>query len=343
MSFRCDSCSKEYASSEWSSFLCFLCHQCLSKIFLPENHPEQIIPPYTTSPFLPPDTKFGHYVLIQQIEEGGMAVIYQAHHEILKKDYALKILKPSEDTTLYEEDILRFYHEFRSASHLQHFNIIQVYEAGLIGTLHFFSLELLSGYSLADLLQKQHQISEEDAINFGIYMAQALQHAHEQNIFHRDLKPENILLREDFSPLLTDFGLAPDAELDRRLSESGFTLGTPDYMSPEQALSEPCNQRSDIYSLGVVLYELVSGKVPFVAETPAEIMDLVVNSSPVPLQSIAEVSKGYHQVVMKCIEKKPSNRYAQMQHLEMDLWRVKQGRTPYLGSSFWQKMLPWRS
>ncbi|MEK7484103.1 MAG: serine/threonine-protein kinase [Planctomycetota bacterium] len=330
---RCGFCRHLYSPEKFASFLQILCPQCQHPLGLNKNHPETVVPPFTVSPELLQGTLFGHYEIIDRIDEGGMAILYWAYHKNIKGDFALKILKPQESHEVYEEDILRFYHEFRSASKLNHPHIIKVYEAGLIKNLHFFSMELLSGYSVADLLAEQHQLTEAESLRLVIPIAQALQHAHKKKVYHRDIKPENILFREQNVPILTDFGLAQDEKLDQRLSESGFTLGTPDYMSPEQALSKPCGPEADIYSLGVVLYELVSGKVPYPGKDPHEIMDKVVHGQPIPLDHVATVSPLYQQMVMKCIAKKPVLRYRKMKGLLEDLQRLEQGKPLQLGKS----------
>lgn len=328
---RCGFCRHVYSQEAVASFLQILCPRCQRLLYLRQNHPEKQIPPPEILPELPPGSHFGHYEIIDRIDEGGMAILYGAYHQEIKKDFALKILKPQENLEVYEDDILRLYHEFRSASKLNHPHIIKVYEAGLMQQLHFFSMELLSGYSLADLLAEQRCVSESESIRILLPIAKALQHAHKRKVYHRDIKPENILFRDKMIPILTDFGLAQDETLDQRLSESGFTLGTPDYMSPEQALSKPCGPEADIYSLGVVLYELVSGTVPYPGDDPHEIMDKVVHGQPIPLYEVASVSPLYQEIVAKCLAKKPSSRYRKTKWLVDDLERLQAGKPLQLG------------
>ncbi|TMD25432.1 MAG: serine/threonine protein kinase, partial [Chloroflexi bacterium] len=207
----------------------------------------------------------GAYRVLERIGRGGMATVYRAYHPALDRYVAIKVLPDFfADDPDYRE---RFQQEARSVARLKHPNILEVFDFGSEDGIAYLVLELVEGGTLADRLGKPMDLR--DAIDVLEQLAGALDHAHQHGILHRDIKPSNILLRADGTPVLADFGLAKMAGSLRRLTGSGTVMGTPEYMSPEQAADEPLGPASDLYSFAIVAYEMLTGRVPFQGDTPA--------------------------------------------------------------------------
>jgi putative two-component system response regulator len=211
---------------------------------------------------------FGPYRIVTTIGRGGMATVYKAHHPGLDRYVAIKVLPDffAEDERYLE----RFLLEARSIARLRHPNILDVYDFGCEGGITYVVLELVGGGNLAERLGLPMDIQHVVAILGPI--ASALDHAHGHGVVHRDIKPSNILFHQDGAPVLADFGLAKMATSIGKPTANGIVLGTPEYMAPEQALGEPVGPASDIYSLGIVAYEMLTGRVPFQAETPVAVL-----------------------------------------------------------------------
>jgi len=209
--------------------------------------------------------EIGRFVITERIGEGGMAVVYKAHQPSLNRDVAVKIL--TGPLARDEEFVLRFRREAVVAGALGHPNILTVHDAGTTEDgLHYIVMEYASGGTLKELLARG-PLSVERACEIGAQVADALEAAHGAGIVHRDLKPSNILFSGDGRPLLMDFGVALTAS-GTRLTRAGVVVGTPEYMSPEQAQGAEVDRRSDVYSLGILVYEMLTGDVPFVGDTP---------------------------------------------------------------------------
>ena len=267
---------------------------------------------------------FGKYKIIKEIARGGMGIVYRAHDPDRRKDLALKILLQGEGAD--EIAIKRFMREAQSAANLNHPNIITVHEMGEIEGQHFFTMDFIEGKSLQDYIEgpPRERLPPELFIEKVRDVSLALQTAHDQGIIHRDLKPANIMLRaDDLQVVLMDFGLAKDNASMSIMSMSGAVMGSPAYMSPEQAQgrTRDIDSRSDIYSLGIVLYEGLTGKQPFVGKTIFETLINVVSAEPVPPRAIAPdaVPPVLQNIILKCMEKDPAKRYATMQELATDL------------------------
>src|SRR3981081_3441772 len=205
----------------------------------------------------------GPYRILERIGRGGMATVYKAHHPALDRYVAIKVLPEffAED----EEYRERFQHEARSIARLKHPNILDVFDFGQDGGVTYLVLELIDGGTLADRMGGPMDLQEVVAILRPL--ASALVHAPSVGVLHRDIKPTNILIHRDGTPVLADFGLATMASL-RKLTASGIVLGTPEYMSPEQVLGEPIGPASDLYSLGIVVYEMLTGRGAFEGPPP---------------------------------------------------------------------------
>src|SRR6266550_1009457 len=248
----------------------------------------------------------GPYQIVAPIGRGGMATVYKAHHGALDRDVAIKVLPDffAEEETYRE----RFQQEARSVARLKHPNILNVFDYGQENGITYLVLELVEGGTLTERLGNPMEL--EDVVRLLRPIASALDHAHSQNILHRDVKPSNILIQNDGTPVLADFGLARMVGAPQRLTASGTVLGTPEYMSPEQATGEPLSPASDQYSLAVVAYEMLTGRVPFQEETPAAILVSHMSKAMPPTRELEGKLSGHvEEALRQGLAKAPADRY----------------------------------
>ena len=252
----------------------------------------------------------GRYELIEKIGDGGMAIVYKAKDRLLKRFIAVKILKPE-----FVQDI-KFVENFRKESHaaasLSHPNIVSIYDVGQEGNINYIVMELVSGKTLNELIQAEAPMDYRKAADITKQVASGLSAAHKKGIVHRDVKPHNILMTEDGIAKITDFGIAK-AVTNTTIVDSGKdnVMGSVHYFSPEQAKGANVDEKSDIYSLGIVLYEMLTGKVPFDGDNPVTIALMQINE-PVTPPSVFNhnVPPGLERIVMKAVEKQPKDRFA---------------------------------
>ncbi len=264
------------------------------------------------------------YEILREIAHGGMGVVYEARQKSLNRIVALKMIKAAELAN--EEEVARFYAEAEAAANLRHPNIVAVYEVGRAGEhadQHYFTMDYIGGPSLLQMIRKQ-PLAPREAAQYVAKIARAVQFAHERNVLHRDLKPSNILLSDDGEPLVTDFGLAKRVDRDMQLTMAGAVIGTPAYMPPEQARGDQrgIGPAADIYSLGAILYECVTGRPPFVSSSLTEMLSQVLEDEPLPPSKlIPRLPRDYETICLKCLEKLPKNRYVTAGELADDLER----------------------
>ncbi|HYR50151.1 MAG TPA: HD domain-containing phosphohydrolase [Candidatus Eisenbacteria bacterium] len=252
-------------------------------------------------------TYLGPYRIVQRIGQGGMATVYRAHHSELDRFVAIKVLPEffAEDEGYRE----RFQLEAQSVAGLRHPNILSAFDFGETAGLPYLVMELAEGGTLADRLGSPVEL--QDVVRLLRPIASALDHAHAHGVLHRDIKPSNILIRQDGTPVLADFGLAKLAHSVRKLTASGVVFGTPEYMSPEQAAGEPLNAATDQYSLAVVAYEMLTGRVPFQGDTPgAVLVSHMRHAVPATRELPGELSAHVDQVLSRALAKAPGDRYA---------------------------------
>ena len=252
--------------------------------------------------------QIGPYVITEWLGEGGMAVVYKAHQPSLNRDVAIKILTGV--LARDEELVMRFRREAVAAGALGHPNILTIYDAGTTDdVLHYIVMEYAPGGTLKDLLRRG-PLPVDRACDIAAQIGAALQVAHDHGIIHRDLKPSNILLAGDGRPLLMDFGVALTTS-EPRLTRTGLALGTPEYMSPEQAQGQPVDGRSDVYAMGAMLYEMLSGDVLFFGETPLATLYRHVHEAAPDLSQMpgVHVPLWLAAVVKRALEKQPEARY----------------------------------
>ncbi len=267
-----------------------------------------------------------HYKLLDKVGEGGMGVVYEAEDVRLHRHVALKFLPP--EMVGDEEARWRFVNEARAASALDHPNIGVVHEIEETDDGRSFICMAYYGRETLKKKIEQGQLSIAQAIEIAIQVADGLHRAHEAGIIHRDIKPANIIIASDGVPKIVDFGLAKLAGQSGSTA-SGRNVGTAAYMSPEQALGSSLDRRSDLFSLGIVLYEMVTGKRPFEGEHEAALFYSIVHSDPAPPSSSnAHVSRDLERIILKLLAKEPARRYQSAGDLETDLKRVRAGARP---------------
>ncbi len=268
---------------------------------------------------------FGDYELLGEIGRGGMGVVYRARQVSLNRKVALKMILAGRLAS--ETDVKRFDHEAQAAANLHHPNIVSVHEVGVHDGQHYYSMELIEGLNLAELVRQQ-PLSARQAAQYVKTVAEAVHFAHLQGTLHRDLKPTNILIDIRDQPRITDFGLARCEQLDPHLTTSGQILGTPAFMPPEQAQAKTgaVGTHSDIYSVGAVLYYLLTQRAPFAAESMADLLDLVVHREPISPRALnPSVPRDLETICLKCLEKDPRRRYSSAQELAHELGRFSRG------------------
>jgi len=276
-------------------------------------------------------TRIDRYQIQETIGEGGMAVVYKAYDTRLERDVAIKVIRTDQFGPAVLDRILkRFEREAKALARLSHPNIVKVHDYGERASTPYLVLEYLPAGTLKQRLGKA--IPWREAVRLIIPIAQALEYAHEHNIIHRDIKPSNILLTEKGQPMLTDFGIAKllENEDTATLTGTGLGIGTPEYMSPEQWTGD-VSAKSDIYSLGVVLYEMVTGHKPYVADTPAAVLlKQSADQLPSPRIFAPDLPIGIEKVLMKALAKKADDRYAGMIFFVNALENLLAGRSPKL-------------
>ena len=263
-------------------------------------------------------TTVSHYHIIEKLGEGGMGIVYKAQDTKLNRSVALKFLP--EHLSASEQEKARFLQEARAAASLNHPNICTIYGIDENSGQIFIAMELIEGQTLRE---KTQTFSVKQSVEIGIQIADGLAAAHEKGIVHRDIKPENIMIRKDGIVQIMDFGLAK-LRGSTRLTTSRSLLGTIAYMSPEQVQGLETDHRTDVFSLGIILYELLAGQSPFTGVHEAAIIYEIVNVSPKPISAIVRtIDTRLEQVVLKCLEKEPNERYQSVKDVAVDLRRIK--------------------
>lgn len=263
----------------------------------------------------------GRYELIEKIGEGGMAVVYKGKDRLLNRYVAVKILRP--EFTKDAQFIENFKRESQAAAGLQHPNIVSVYDVGKEGNIHFIVMELIDGRPLSDIISERAPLDYKQAIEITRQVASALSLAHRNNIIHRDVKPHNIMITRDGIAKLADFGIAKAVSDSTLVTETSRVIGSVHYFSPEQARGSYVDERSDIYSLGIVLYEMLTGQVPFDGDNPVQVALMHINDDIVPPSKLVPgIPPALEKLVMKATDKFQSNRYKNADELLEDLQNI---------------------
>ncbi len=270
------------------------------------------------------EKEYGDYLLVNEIARGGMGVVYRARQKSLDRMVALKMILDGQFASQLEID--RFHIEAQAAAHLDHPGIVPIYEIGEHDGRHFFSMALIEGQSLAEKIA-EGPIGEIQAAQILKKIAEAMDYAHQRGVIHRDLKPDNILIDSSGQPRVTDFGLAKQPGKQRNLTVSGQTLGTPSYMSPEQASGRgDVTEATDVYALGAILYAMLSGRPPFQGGTLVDTLTQVIEREPRPLRiDNSSIHADIELICLKCLEKDPAERYESAEQLIRELERFLNG------------------
>ena len=279
----------------------------------------------------------GRYEIIEKIGEGGMAVVYKAKDRLLNRYVAIKILRP--EFVKDEQFVENFRKESQAAAGLSHPNIVNVYDVGKEGNIHFIVMELIDGKPLSQVIDEKGRLDYKEAISIARQVASALSLAHKNQIIHRDVKPHNILITSTGTAKLADFGIARAVSKASIAEGSEKIMGSVHYFSPEQARGAYVDERSDIYSLGIVLYEMLTGKVPFDGDNPISIALMHIND---PMPSVSSQVPGIppqlEKVIEKATDKYQSNRYKTADEMIEDLDNI-DFITKVMGSSIFESQL----
>jgi serine/threonine protein kinase/Flp pilus assembly protein TadD len=265
----------------------------------------------------------GRYEIIEELGRGGMGKVYRVEDTKLKQEVALKLIKP--EIASDKKTIERFRNELKTARMIAHKNVCRMFDMGESKDSHFITMEFIRGEDLKSLVQKMGQLSAGQAIAIGKQVCDGLTEAHKLGVVHRDLKPQNIMIDKRGDARIMDFGIARSLE-GRGITAAGVMIGTPDYMSPEQVEGKETDQRSDIYSLGVILYEMVTGKVPFEGDTALSIAVMHKTEKPkAPVELNPQIPNSLNAVILRCLEKDKENRYQSAGELRSELEGIEKG------------------
>jgi serine/threonine protein kinase len=252
--------------------------------------------------------RLGNYEIVDEIGRGGMAVVYRAYQRSLNRHVAIKVLAPQ--LSVDQRFVERFQREARAAAGLQHPNVVVIHDVAQEQGIYYIVMEFLEGRSLKELIQAEQSLSPKRATRIVEQVASALDYAHERGFVHRDIKPANIIVGKNDHATLTDFGIAKAASETQHLTRTGMLIGTPEYMSPEQAEGGAVDHRTDLYALGVVLYQMLTGRAPFHSTTPHATLHSVIYEPPPPVRQLRpSLSPAIESVVMRSISKQPASRY----------------------------------
>ena len=265
----------------------------------------------------------GRYQIIEELGKGGMGKVYRAVDKKLNEEVAIKLIKP--EIALDKDTLARFQNELKVARKISHRNIGRMYELMEDQGLHFITMEYVPGEDLRSFLHRSKQLTVGTAVALAKEVCEGLAEAHRLGVIHRDLKPSNIIIDKDGNARIMDFGIARSLRT-KSMTGEGVIIGTPEYMSPEQVEGKDVDQRSDIYSLGVILYEMVTGRVPFEGETPLSVaVKQKTEVAPDPRKSNAQVTEDLSHVILKCLEKDKAKRYQDVADVQAELEKIEKG------------------
>lgn len=274
----------------------------------------------------------GRYEIEEKIGAGGMAIVYKAKDTLLNRTVAIKVLR--EQFASDEDFIRRFHREAQSAASLSHQNIVSIYDVGKDGQEEYIVMECVRGITLKDMIRNEAPFAPDKAIHIAYQIGEALAHAHANHIIHRDIKPQNILITLDGKVKVTDFGIARAAS-SSTLTHTGDIVGSVHYLSPEQAKGAQTNEQSDIYSLGIILYEMSTGKLPYDGDTPITIaLKHIQEEAELPGKIVAGIPAELNSVIMRALAKSVEDRYKTADEFLGDLDKILTGKT-----IIWEKKL----
>jgi tetratricopeptide (TPR) repeat protein len=319
LGLKCPECGSD--NPETSRF----CSECGTQLDLSKDIPDSFTKTLEVSTKeLRKDSIFaGRYVILEELGRGGMGRVYKVLDKEINEEVALKLLSP--EIASDEKTIGRFRNELKLARKVTHKNVCRMYDLNKADDTYFITMEYVAGEDLKSLIRRIGQFSEGKAIALAEQVCEGLAEAHGLGVVHRDLKPQNIMIDKQGNAHIMDFGIAHSLEV-KGITEAGTLIGTPDYMSPEQAEGEEVDHRSDIYSLGVVLYEMVTGRVPFEGKTAVSIAMKHKTEIPMaPRELSSQISEEVNAIVLRCMEKDRENRFQTAEKLLAELKAVEEG------------------
>ena len=283
-------------------------------------------------PANPGINRIGRFCIVRELGRGTTGCVYLAHDPVIGRDIAIKTFNPNASFAERHRVEQQLINEARTAGGLAHPNIVTIYDASSEGGTTYIVMEYLQGRELSKMLDQGYRFSPDEVGSIGWKIADALDHAHQREVIHRDIKPANIFMVKDNQPKLVDFGIArspkriagPDADEDEpyTLVQSKCLLGTPNYMSPEQALGRPVDARTDIYSLGAVMYEMLVGRKPFHAESTDKLLQHIAYKAPrSPHELDPRIPPVLSDIIMKAMSKRPEKRYQTAEKMALDVKR----------------------
>ena len=265
----------------------------------------------------------GRYQVIEELGHGGMGRVYKVHDTEIKEKVALKLLRP--EISLDKEAVERFSNELKLARKISHRNVCRMFDLGRAEGTTFITMEFVPGEDLKSFIHRSKQLSMGTAISIAKQVCEGLEEAHRLGVVHRDLKPGNIMIDKDGDAKIMDFGIARSLS-GRGITGAGVMIGTPEYMSPEQVEGKDVDQRSDIYSLGIIIYEMLTGRIPFEGDTPFTIGVKHKSERPRdPRELNPQIPQDLGRLVLKCLEKDGAKRYQSAGELRTDLEKIEQG------------------
>jgi serine/threonine protein kinase len=257
------------------------------------------------------------FQLLKEIGRGGMGIVFQAHDKQLKEQVAIKVLSPLLSNNA--DGLERLKREVSAARRITHPNVIRIHDISESGGLHFVSMEYFSGTTLKDIIKRDGAFSGAQGSQIAFQICDGLESAHRHGVIHRDLKSQNIIVNDHGELKIIDFGLATSIH-QQGMTATGLILGTPEYMAPEQVAGKKADERADIYSFGIILYELFTGKVPFTGDTAIAVGFQQMREDPQPPREInSQISTEVERIVLKALQKNPSNRYSSVAEMRTDL------------------------
>lgn len=263
------------------------------------------------------------YEIIEELGKGGMGRVYKVFDKKIKEVVALKLIRP--EISADENTIARFNNELRLARKISHRHVCRMYDLGEEGPSHYITMEYVPGEDLKRFIKRSGQLTVGKAVSIARQVCEGLAEAHHLGIIHRDLKPQNIMIDEDGNTRIMDFGIARFLE-GEGMTTQGVMIGTPDYMAPEQAELEGVDQRSDIYALGIILFEMVTGRVPFLGKTPLSVAMKHKNQAPPnPRDFNVQVPDSLSRMILRCLAKEKNQRYQSVEELIADLKNIEEG------------------